>query len=404
MFKLLNFVVYQIVWFVCVLGAANGQAWIGAVAALIAVTGHLVLSGRVVVELKLMATAILVGFVTDSALMRGGFIAFDAAVPLTGWQPYWMLALWAAFATTLGYSMSWVTRRVWIAALAGAIGGPLAYWGGAKLGAMSILSPGTALPAIAVAWAVSLTVLAVAARRAHAPARTEDPGAAEGIPAFAHIKRRSHHVVVLFAVCAILAASAAHGAAQEWHFDVFLDGKRIGDHRFRLQEEGDRRELTSEAAFDVRILFINAYRYRHEARETWRGECIERVEARTDDNGKALTVEAERAGPAFVVATGGVENVLPVDDACVRTFAYWNPRILEANRLLNPQTGEYVSVRVESLGRERVDGREADRYRLVGTDAAAPALQIDLWYSPARDWLALESNTPGGRMLRYERR
>ena len=127
------------------------------------------------------------------------------------------------------------------------------------------------------------------------------------------------------------------------------------------------------------------------------GECIERVAASTDDNGKVLIVEAERTGPAFVVATGRGESA--VDDACVRTFAYWNPRILEANRLLNPQTGEYLAVRVESMGRERLGVLEADRFRLVGTDTAAPALQIDLWYSPQRDWLALESRTPDGKTV-----
>ncbi len=404
MFNLLNFVIYQVVWFVCVFGAANGQGWIGAVAALVAVSGHLALSSRVATELKLIAAAILVGFVTDSALMRGGFISFEAAGPLPGWQPYWMLALWAAFATTLGYSMSWVTRRVGIAALAGAIGGPLAYWAGAKLDAVSILSPSTALPAIGIAWAAALTILAVAARRARPLVDDiEGPAPTTEIPAFARVKRRSHHAIFLCAMCAVLWASVAQGAAREWNFDVFLDGKRIGDHRFSLLEDGDRRELTSEAAFDVRIFFINAYRYRHEAKETWQGECIERVEARTDDNGKALTVDAKRAGEALIIATSG-ESASPVNDVCVQTFAYWNPRILEADRLLNPQTGEYQAVRVESMGRERIGGLEADRYRLVGTDAGTAPLQIDLWYSTTLDWLALESQTPDGRTLRYTRR
>ena len=43
------------------------------------------------------------------------------------------------------------------------------------------------------------------------------------------------------------------------------------------------RELTSEARFRVRVLFIDAYRYEHRARESWRGDCLERLDARTDD-------------------------------------------------------------------------------------------------------------------------
>jgi hypothetical protein len=38
----------------------------------------------------------------------------------------------------------------------------------------------------------------------------------------------------------------------------------------------------------------------------------------------------------------------------------------------------------------------ARQYRLTGSQ-----LSIDLWYSSAGDWLALESITEGGRHLRY---
>jgi hypothetical protein len=63
------------------------------------------------------------------------------------------------------------------------------------------------------------------------------------------------------------------------------------------------------------------------------------------------------------------------------SFAYWNPRLLEAPRLLNAQTGEYLPVRAEALGADRilVGGRavDAQRYRLTARDFA-----ITLWYSP----------------------
>ena len=63
-----------------------------------------------------------------------------------------------------------------------------------------------------------------------------------------------------------------------------LDGRPIGEHRYTLHDRGDIRELRSEALFNVRILFINAYRYEHSAREQWQGDCLERVDARTDAN------------------------------------------------------------------------------------------------------------------------
>jgi hypothetical protein len=194
-------------------------------------------------------------------------------------------------------------------------------------------------------------------------------------------------------------ANARETVTREWHFDVSLDGRPIGEHRFTLQDRGDLRELRSEALFSVRWLFINAYRYQHQAREQWQGDCLQSVNARTDANGKPLIVEGERGPGGFRIRTGSAD-VLP--DACVQTFAYWNPSILDARRLLNPQTGEYVDVKVLLMGRELIAGQQANRYRLIGSGQTP--LQIDLWYTPALDWVALESLTPEGRRLQYARK
>jgi hypothetical protein len=204
---------------------------------------------------------------------------------------------------------------------------------------------------------------------------------------------------MLTAAPSSFAAAASEAATREWIFDVSLDGRRIGEHRFTLQDRGDIRELQSEALFNVRFLFINAYRYEHSAREHWQGDCLQSVDARTDANGKPIVVEGQRENGAFRIRTG---NVDVLQDECVQTFAYWNPSILDASRLLNPQTGEYVDVKVLLMGREVIGGQQADRYRLIGKGATP--LQIDLWYTPARDWLALESLTPEGRRLQYARK
>ena len=84
------------------------------------------------------------------------------------------------------------------------------------------------------------------------------------------------------------------------------------------------------------------------------------------------------------------------------TFAYWNPDFLEQPRLLNPQTGEYVDVRVENLGEETLDFRgqsiAATRFTLKAYD-----VDLTLWYSTDDEWLGLESVAKGGRIIRYER-
>jgi len=195
------------------------------------------------------------------------------------------------------------------------------------------------------------------------------------------------------------AAFARGDSTREWNFDVSLDGKPIGQHHFTLREIGETRELTSEAVFQVRFLFVEAYRYEHRARELWQGNCLQRLDARTDTNGKPIVVSGGRDSGEFRIQSG---SGAVLQDECVQTFAYWNSNILDARRLLNPQTGEYVDVKVLPMGRETVDGQETERYRLIGS--GDNPLQIDLWYTAARDWVALESLTPEGRRLRYARK
>lgn len=207
--------------------------------------------------------------------------------------------------------------------------------------------------------------------------------------------------VVLFAAWA-LAAGAAHAASEtaaHWRFNVYLDGKRIGYHTFTLAATPQGRQLTSEARFTVRLLKIPVYRYSHDAVELWDGPCLQRIESSTDDNGDALTLEGQASGDRFVLSSAAGRQSLP---GCVMSFAYWNPDILQAERLLNAQNGDYLPVQVTELGTDSVqiaDARvEARRYRLTGED-----LQIDLWYSDDRQWLALQSTTRSGDTLYYER-
>ena len=194
-----------------------------------------------------------------------------------------------------------------------------------------------------------------------------------------------------------ISSPAAPTADGEWNFRVLLDGKEVGWHRYVVRGDGASTEVESRAQFDVRFLMLNAYSYRHTARERWRGACLDELESRTETNGRVEQVAAVAYDDAVVVDGPSGDARLP---GCVMSFAYWDPRILRATRLLNSQTGELLPVSVAERGTERVNvaGRNvaATRHRL-----SAPNLQIDLWYADGR-WVALEAPTPGGRTLRYE--
>jgi hypothetical protein len=215
----------------------------------------------------------------------------------------------------------------------------------------------------------------------------------------AFVKRTAAAVMTTFAVAASASTvpTPARDTGREWHFRVLLDEQEVGWHRYVVRTDDEATEIESRAQFDVRVLFVNAYQYRHEARERWRGACLEGLESRTVTNGRVENVDAIATEEALIVARRSGETRLP---GCVMSFAYWDPRILQADRLLNPQTGEWLPVRVETRGTEQVSvsGRNvtATRHRL-----SAPEMQIDLWYADGL-WVGLEAAVRGGRLLRYE--
>jgi len=202
---------------------------------------------------------------------------------------------------------------------------------------------------------------------------------------------------LLLAIALFTTLPAVQAETRAWNFRVLLDDREIGQHHFTLHAKGQTRELRSQAQFDVRVLFFSAYQYQHEALERWDGDCLQSLAARTQTNGERQRVNAAAKGGRLVVERpdGRVEH-----EGCIMSFAYWNPQILRARRLLNSQTGELLPVTVTREGEETLDvrGRQlpARRYRISG-----PRLQIDLWYSGGR-WIALEALTTGGGRLRYE--
>lgn len=169
----INVVAYQLAWFACVLGAAYGHPEIGTFVVAAAVALHLLQSARPLNDLKLMAAAGFLGFVLDSGLASGGIVVFASGVWVDGLAPHWMVALWVAFATTFHLSLRWVMARPAFAALLGAIGGPVAYYAGMRLGALELQPLQVALPIIGAAWALAMWGLALVVGRASSPLEPE---------------------------------------------------------------------------------------------------------------------------------------------------------------------------------------------------------------------------------------
>lgn len=211
---------------------------------------------------------------------------------------------------------------------------------------------------------------------------------------------KSHATIGLTAVLLLIVMLPGAFASQavKFEFRVFLDDKEIGTHWVELRDRQGKQQVTIEANFDVKVFFLNVYKYRHRNTEIWDGRCIDRINARTDANGKVYFISSAQSEQGLLLDTHDGEKSI---SGCVRTFAYWDPALLNTERLLNSQTGEYVSASLHEIGYEDIwladEKVRAKRYRL-----SAGGNVIDLWYSIDSQWLALESMTDSGQKLRYE--
>ena len=160
----LNFAGYQAAWLIAVAAAGRGMWWPGVLACAAFVLAAAWRSSERRADFRLALVAIACGLLLDGALTASGALRYAAAEPGLP-APVWILGMWAAFAMTLRHSLRWLLPHAWLAALFGAIGGPLAYWGAARgFAAVEFVMPQAAIVLLMAGWAIALLVLVRLAR------------------------------------------------------------------------------------------------------------------------------------------------------------------------------------------------------------------------------------------------
>ncbi len=156
---LINLSLFKAGWLAAVFAAAASLPILGTAAIGIAVAVHLWRSDAPRDELLLLALAAALGFAWESLLVYTGIVQYGASGALAAIAPYWIVALWVLFATTLNVGMRWLRKNLLVASVFGALGGPLSFLAGEKAGAVSFSDTSTALVVIGLGWAVMLPLL-----------------------------------------------------------------------------------------------------------------------------------------------------------------------------------------------------------------------------------------------------
>ena len=157
--KLINFVLFQLGWFACILGAAYGYVNWAVLFCLAVAAFHLWQSSEPMQEGVLLLKILVLGIAADTLLLQTGSLVFESKGLLPALSPIWMWSLWVILGCTLNESMSWLKGRFVLAAVLGAITGPLSYFAGVKLGAAQWGNEMQALVLIGIIWAISMPLL-----------------------------------------------------------------------------------------------------------------------------------------------------------------------------------------------------------------------------------------------------
>lgn len=94
---------------------------------------HLYLCKQLGAEFKLIFVIVLLGTLVDTFLFLANILIF----PNYNFIPFWLVALWAAFAATISHSLIFLEKSLMLQALVGFVFPPLSYLAGASLSVVS---------------------------------------------------------------------------------------------------------------------------------------------------------------------------------------------------------------------------------------------------------------------------
>ncbi|MEH6549207.1 MAG: DUF2878 domain-containing protein [Pseudomonadales bacterium] len=145
--KVFNGILFQLGWFVCVLG---GNGWgLLLVAAIVFV--HLRWISIDSSEWRLLALVAAMGFAVDYLSIQLGWVVLPDSE-----FPFWLVALWFLFATTLRHCLSWLSGKVILSSVIGALGGSGSYLLACRLGAAEMGGTGSI---VVVYWCVTWSIM-----------------------------------------------------------------------------------------------------------------------------------------------------------------------------------------------------------------------------------------------------
>jgi hypothetical protein len=165
----------------------------------------------------------------------------------------------------------------------------------------------------------------------------------------------------------LVPARAYAAARRDLRFRALRDGAPIGEHRVTFRPDGDRLTVETRVDIAVKVLFLTAFRFKHEADEVWQSDRLVSVKSTTNDNGTLLQVSGTAVADGFRII--GDDGPFLASGHLLTSNALWDRRIVREQRLIDVQHGGEIGLVMKPLGDEQVDTPQgpvrATRYHMI---------------------------------------
>jgi hypothetical protein len=159
-YTILNFILFQAGWFIAVYPASLGLVWFGPLFSLCWLYTHLgIHRNSRNIDLPMVIFSAAIGFILDSTMVLTGIFSFSEMASLGYPSSIWMVSLWINLALTLNHSLGWLKEKLLMSSIFAAVGGPLAYYAGSKIGVISFQNTTVSMVALSCMWAIAMPLL-----------------------------------------------------------------------------------------------------------------------------------------------------------------------------------------------------------------------------------------------------
>ena len=190
---------------------------------------------------------------------------------------------------------------------------------------------------------------------------------------------------------------------KEVSFDVIRKKKNIGSLISKFIENEDTVVLHSVLKINVKVLFIPAYKFFQETKETWIDDNFFSIKGFTDfEDDREYNIIGEDTDDFFVA--NGMDGELKLDKN-IYPLNYWNISMLDKKEVFDTQKGIVRKINVEKLNNEKIEvngeNLETEKYIFNATKHPkdkGPFPEYTLWYHN-KELIKMEFKNPKDKKI-----